>query len=103
MAAAADLKASGQARIDLPYIIADAGGPKHPNNSTGKGQEIVGEVLFDPWLTSPDQNGGGPSGIVVELGGPGRFAPGDTVVYSVFYHNGTNSTITSSSSLFRLP
>jgi molecular chaperone DnaK (HSP70) len=27
--ASADLKATGRARIDLPYITADAGGPKH--------------------------------------------------------------------------
>lgn len=81
----------------------DASGPKHPNNPNGKGQEIVGEVLFDPWLTSPDQNGGGASGIVVELGGPGRFAPGDTVVYSVFYYNGTNSTIDNAVLRFGMP
>ncbi len=80
----------------------DASGPKHPNNPNGKGQEIIGDVLFDPWLTSPDQ-GGGANGIVVELGGPGRFAPGDTVVYSVFYYNGTNGTIDNAVLRFGMP
>ncbi|MBK8051109.1 MAG: right-handed parallel beta-helix repeat-containing protein [Anaerolineales bacterium] len=47
----------------------DASGPKHPNNPNGLGQEIRGAVAFEPWLASPDDTGGGMTGIT---GRPGR-------------------------------
>ena len=81
----------------------DASGPKHPNNPNGLGQEIRGAVAFEPWLASPDDTGGGTTGITVDLNGPGRFSPGDTVLYSIFYHNGTGNPIDNAVLRFGMP
>jgi parallel beta-helix repeat protein len=84
----------------------DASGPKHTDNPNGQGQQIVaepGDVAFEPWLTSPDGSGGGNTGITVDLNGPGRFAPGQTVIYSVFYHNGTGAAIDNAVLRFGMP
>jgi parallel beta-helix repeat protein len=80
-----------------------ASGPKHDSNPNGQGQQIIGNVAFAPWLTSPDETGGGNIGITVDLSGPGRYAPGDTIVYSVFYHNGTGKAIDNAVLRFGMP
>jgi parallel beta-helix repeat protein len=80
-----------------------ASGPKHENNPNGQGQQIAGNVAFEPWLNSPDDTGGGVSGITVDLSGPGRFAPGQTVIYSIFYHNGTGAPIDNAVLRFGMP
>ncbi len=81
----------------------DASGPKHGSNPSGQGQEVSGDVLLEPWLRSPDDTGGGITGITVDLNGPRRFAPGATVVYSIFYYNGTGSAIDNAVLRFGMP
>lgn len=81
----------------------DASGPAHANNPGGRGQSITGDVLFNPWLQSPDDQGGLAPGLTVELNGPGRFAPGDSVVYSVFYRNGLGQAIDNAVLRFGMP
>jgi hypothetical protein len=80
-----------------------ASGPQHEDNPGGQGQPIIGDVGFEPWLNSPDDNGGGNTGITVDLSGPGRFAPGQTIIYSIFYHNGTGAPINDAVLRFGMP
>ncbi|TXL71547.1 hypothetical protein FHP25_29670 [Vineibacter terrae] len=44
VAASADLKASGRARIDLPYIAADASGPKHFQREVTRAEAEIGMI-----------------------------------------------------------
>jgi hypothetical protein len=69
----------------------DASGPLATSNPGGKGNPVSDLVLFNPWLTSPSQ--GEPSDLEMTVAGPARFAPGETVYYSLTYANYTAQTV----------
>ncbi len=70
----------------------NASGPTHEENPGGTGQTITGNVRFKPWLTSPDEHNA-EGGLEVNVIGPGRFSPGDSVQYSAVYQNLTGETV----------
>lgn len=63
-----------------------ASGPTHADNPNGTGQSIEGNVLYQPWLSSPDEQSGD-SGLEINVVGPGVFYPGDSTQYSATYRN----------------
>jgi len=65
----------------------DASGPLHSTNPAGKGNAVSDKVIFTPWLQTPDETENSVAGLAVRLDGPGRFSPGDTAQYQVFYAN----------------
>ncbi len=67
-------------------------GPTHADNPNGTGQSIEGNVLYRPWLTSPDEQSGG-SGLEINVVGPGVFYPGDSTQYSAVYRNLTGEMV----------
>ncbi|MCB0108963.1 MAG: right-handed parallel beta-helix repeat-containing protein, partial [Caldilineaceae bacterium] len=69
-----------------------ASGPNHVDNPNGTGQSIEGNVLYAPWLTSPDEESGN-SGLEINVIGPGRFYPGDITQYSAVYRNLSGETV----------
>jgi hypothetical protein len=70
-----------------------ASGPAHATNPQGAGNGVSDGVLFNPWLQSPEQIYENGSGLIVRLSGPGRFSPGDTEQYQVYYANLTDQPI----------
>jgi uncharacterized repeat protein (TIGR01451 family) len=70
----------------------DPSGPQHATNANGKGDAVSDRVLFDPWLTTAD--GAGVGGLEVRLAGVGRYSPGETIQYGIFYSNMSNETVT---------
>jgi hypothetical protein len=66
----------------------DPSGPTHSSNVGGTGDSVSDRVLYDPWLTSPDQTAGGTE-LIVQIGGVGRYTPGETVQYAIAYINPT--------------
>ena len=73
-----------------------------PSNPTGTGNSVSDRVLFEPWLTSPDQTTNADS-LVVQIGGVGRYAPGQTVQYAIAYHNPTAESVTNAVLRVALP
>lgn len=71
----------------------DISGPTHTTNPGGAGDPVSDRVLFTPWLTSSNLQTGGPRGLDVGVVGPRIFSPGETVVYRIFYFNGTSQAI----------
>ncbi len=70
----------------------NASGPTHEENPGGTGQSIIGNVLYKPWLTSPDEHNAA-GGLDVNVIGPGRFSPGDSIQYSAVYQNLTDKPV----------
>jgi hypothetical protein len=69
-----------------------ASGPTHVDNPNGTGQSIEGNVLYAPWLTSPDEQSGN-TGLEINVIGPGVFYPGDITQYSAVYRNLTEEMV----------
>ncbi len=77
-------------------------GPKHASNPTGTGDPVSDGVLFNPWLQSP-AGAALPPQLVVQLAGPSRAAPGQTVDYAVFYLNQLTQTVENAVLMIALP
>ena len=81
-----------------------APGPLHPtSNPTGTANQVSDGVLFDPWLQSPP--GGAPEvgEIVVQVGGPQRASPGQSVDYAASYANLTSMPVQNAVVALTLP
>ncbi len=78
-----------------------ASGPFHTTlNPDGQGVKVGDNVIFDPWLTEAPVT---PSGVVVEIRGPGTISPGQTVDYALTYANHTTATIQNAVLVFQMP
>lgn len=73
----------------------EASGPFHATlNPGGAGNPVSDGVLFDPWLSSPQYSETPPGNqVVIDLGGPQRVSPGQTVTYSIWYSNLSLTTV----------
>jgi hypothetical protein len=80
----------------------DPSGPTHLSNPDGTGESVTDRVIFEPWLTSPEQVAGGDS-LVVQIGGVGRYVPGETVQYAIAYMNPTQEAVTNAVLRVALP
>jgi hypothetical protein len=69
-----------------------ASGPAHGSNPGGTGNSVSDLVLYAPWLTDPSQVNGG-NELTVQVGGVGRYSPGETVQYAIAYGNPTSETV----------
>ncbi|MBX3011235.1 MAG: Ig-like domain-containing protein [Caldilineaceae bacterium] len=69
-----------------------ASGPTHASNPGGTGQSVSDNILYQPWLASPDEHTA-TAGLTINIVGPGRFSPGDTVLYSAIYRNPTAESV----------
>lgn len=65
----------------------DPSGPTHASNPSGIGNSVVGNVLFKPWLTDPNETGELSGKLVLNLTGPRQFAPGARRLYTLYYAN----------------
>ena len=73
----------------------DASGPLHVIlNPSGLGNAVSDGILFDPWLDSPEYSEEPPANeVVIDLAGPKRVSPGQTVNYAIWYSNLTMTTV----------
>ncbi len=83
----------------------DASGPYHATlNPGGSGNPVSDYVLFEPWLSAPEQIGALPIGSVyVDLVGQTRASPGSTVDFAIWYSNLSTSTIHDAVLVLALP
>jgi uncharacterized repeat protein (TIGR01451 family) len=82
----------------------DASGPYHPTrNTNGRGSAVSDGVLFDPWLRTPPTAGAMSNQVLLDIGGPERISPGQTVDYSVQYVNQSAQTVENAVLMLALP
>lgn len=80
-----------------------ASGPYHATqNPGGQGDDVGDNILFYPWLSSP-QEGAVAGELMVVTGGPELVSPGETVDYAIQYLNLTTETMRSSVLMMQLP
>lgn len=83
----------------------DPSGPYHYTlNPDGKGDQVIGPVLLDPWLESPEtQDTLGRRLLILQAGGPSRAFPGQALDYGVSYGNFLTQTVESAVVTLLLP
>lgn len=70
----------------------DASGPAHATNPGGTGASVSDRVLYDPWMTTPDEQTTADA-LELHLAGGGRYTAGETVQYAISYANPTTTTV----------
>lgn len=80
-----------------------ASGPFHPTlNPDGQGDEVSDGVLFEPWLSSPDDTETNP-GLRVRMASPHRVVPGSIEAYAISYANSTDQPVQDAVLVVSLP
>ncbi|WP_298482113.1 right-handed parallel beta-helix repeat-containing protein [uncultured Chloroflexus sp.] len=79
-------------------------GPYHSTqNPGGQGDDVGDNILFYPWLRTPQSGEAPATDILLRTGGPERYSPGEIVDYVVQYLNPMTMTVQGAVVMMRLP
>lgn len=95
----------GATPVDARYNWwGDPSGPYHATlNPAGLGDAVGDFVLFEPWLTSPPEEGTVTSELLLSAGAPRQVSPGEMVDYSARYLNLMSTPVESAVLIIQLP